>query len=85
MKSLKIIIITIFITLYEVLLIDYAANNFSLARNWFWIVDSMPVLQTNIELVIFLGQIPLLLIFGYFWVRKRQKTEEDFLEKYGKK
>ena len=85
MKSLKIIAITIFITLYEVLLIDYAANNFSLARNWFWIVDSMPVLQTNVEFVILLGQIPLLFLLGYFWVRKRQKIEEDFLEKYGKK
>ncbi len=85
MKSLKIITITIFITIYEVLLIDYAANNFSLARNWFRIVDSMPVSQTNVEFVIFLGQIPLLLLFIYIWVRKRQKTEEDLLAKYGKK
>jgi len=72
------------LVIYEFILIDYAANNFSFTRNWFTIVNSMPISESNIEFVIFLGQIPPLLISGFFWSNKRNDLEEDLLLKYGK-
>lgn len=82
---MKIFAITLFITIYEILLIDYSANNFSLARNWFRVIDSMPVFQSNVEFAIYIGQIPLVIFFGILWSRKRQKEEDELLKKYNKK
>lgn len=83
MKTLKIIALTIIIMIYEFLLIDYAANNFTMSRNWFTIVDSMPVSESNIEFVIFLGQIPLLAFWVWLAYKKRHREEKDLLSKYG--
>ena len=78
----KSLLIALFI-IYEILLVDYAANNFSLARNWFTIVNSMPISESNIEFVIFLGQLPPIIVTGWLWSRKRQKAEEELIAKYG--
>lgn len=81
---MKTFVISLFITIYEFLLIDYAANNFSLSRNWFRVIDSMPVFQSNIEFVIYLGQLPVIMFFGWLWSKKKQKEEKELLDKYGK-
>jgi len=84
MKTIKKSLLIALLVIYEFILVDYAANNFSLARNWFKIVNSVPVTQSNVEFVIFLGQIPVLIISGIFWSNKRNKVEEELLSKYGK-
>ena len=84
MNSVKKASLIAILVIYEFLLIDYAANNFSLARNWFVIVGSMPVSESNIEFVIFIGQIPPLLILGWLWSQRSRKLEKDLLNKYGR-
>ena len=84
MNQIKKTLLVSAIIIYEFILIDYAGNNFSLAKNWFTIVGSMPVSESNVEFVIFLGQTPLIIISGWLWLNKRKKMEEDLLSKYGK-
>lgn len=82
MNTVKKSLLIALLVIYEILLADYAANNFSLARNWFTIVNSMPVSQSNVEFVIFLGQLPPIIVIGWLWSRKRQKEEEGLIKKY---
>ncbi len=84
MIDLKKSLLVALLVIYEFLLVDFAANNFSLARNWFTIVNSMPISESNIEFVIFLGQIPPILFFGWLWSRRRKKLEEELIKEYGK-
>jgi len=85
MKLIKVALLVALLVIYEFFLIDYAANNFSLARNWFVIVNSMPSSESNIEFVIFIGQTPLIMILGWLWLKKSKSIESDLLAKYGNK
>jgi hypothetical protein len=81
-KTLKTVAVTAGLTVYEVLLIFFAADNFTLKRSWYTIIGSMPVTESTIEFVIFLGQLPVLIFLGWLWNKNRQKLESDLLARY---
>jgi len=82
-RKYRIILVLVFSAIYEILLIGFASGNFSLNRYWYTVVYNMPVFQSNIEFVIFLGQFPV--VFLLFWLKasKDEDEEKDLLRKYG--
>jgi len=82
---MKTVIVTFLIVLYEFVLIDFAANNFSISRSWFRIVNNVPMTQSNIEFVIYIGQVPVLFYLVRALNRKLGQEERSFIEKYEKK
>ena len=74
MKILKKTIWVALFIFYEFALINFAADNFTFARNWFRVVNSIPVFQSNIEFVIYLGQFPVVLVVALYLGTRRLDT-----------
>ncbi len=85
METLKKSIFVALFVIYEFLLIDYAANSFTLTKTWFFVSHSMPVFQTDIEFVILLGQVPVLVIYFISRQKMIKRVEDEILDKRRKK
>ena len=85
METLKKSIFVALFVIYEFLLIDYAANSFTLTKTWFYIAHSMPVFQTDIEFVILLGQLPILVIFFISRQKRIKRLEDEILDDFRNK
>ena len=47
--------------------------------------NDLPLFQSNTEFILVLGQVPIIALFAWWYYRKKNALEKEFIEKYSKK
>ncbi|KPJ90122.1 MAG: hypothetical protein AMJ53_14800 [Gammaproteobacteria bacterium SG8_11] len=82
MQKLRVFLVSFIFTVYEILLVIFAIHAADSAIN---IWNDLPLFKSNTEFILVLGQAPAIALFAWWYYRKKNALEKDFIEKYRKK